>query len=120
MNIGVLCALLSAPLFGISTPFAKLLVGAIAPLMLPGGLRYWGSGIGLLFWFAVRGSSLHARFDMRKAKTVLPIHDCSRRSAGAVPTPLVRRTNQPQTAPALMLRNSETPLLAMLFEHLCL
>lgn len=53
MNIGVLCALLSALLFGISTPFAKLLVGAIAPLMLA-GLLYLGSGIGLLFWFAVR------------------------------------------------------------------
>ncbi len=53
MNIGVLCALLSALLFGISTPLAKLLVGAIAPLMLA-GLLYLGSGIGLLVWFAVR------------------------------------------------------------------
>lgn len=53
MNIGVLYALLSAVLFGISTPLAKLLVGQIAPLMLA-GLLYLGSGIGLLLWFLLR------------------------------------------------------------------
>ena len=42
MNIGVLCSLLSALLFGISTPFANLLVGAIAPLMLAGGTTLFG------------------------------------------------------------------------------
>jgi drug/metabolite transporter (DMT)-like permease len=47
-------ALASAALFGASTPLAKLLVGAIAPLLLA-GLLYLGSGIGLLAWFLLRG-----------------------------------------------------------------
>ena len=46
-------ALLSAVLFGASTPLAKLLVGAINPLALAGVL-YLGSGIGLAAWLAVR------------------------------------------------------------------
>src|SRR6266404_3081755 len=48
-------ALLSAALFGASTPLAKLLVGSIAPLALA-GLLYFGSGLGLSVWLAVRKS----------------------------------------------------------------
>src|SRR3954454_6449555 len=43
---GILFALASALLFGASTPFAKLLLGAIDPWMLA-GLLYLGSGLGL-------------------------------------------------------------------------
>ncbi len=43
---GILFALLSALLFGASTPLAKLLLGAIDPWMLA-GLLYLGSGVGL-------------------------------------------------------------------------
>ena len=39
-------ALLAAALFGASTPFAKLLVGEMSPVLL-GGLLYLGSGVGL-------------------------------------------------------------------------
>ena len=46
-------ALLSAALFGASTPFAKLLVGDVAPLLLA-GLLYLGSGVGLLAWLVLR------------------------------------------------------------------
>jgi drug/metabolite transporter (DMT)-like permease len=46
-------ALLSAALFGASTPLAKLLVGAMTPLVLAGVL-YLGSGIGLAAWLALR------------------------------------------------------------------
>jgi drug/metabolite transporter (DMT)-like permease len=49
-------ALLSAALFGASTPFAKLLVGSIPPLALA-GLLYLGSGVGLAAWFALRRRS---------------------------------------------------------------
>jgi drug/metabolite transporter (DMT)-like permease len=41
----VLLALLSAALFGLSTPFAKLLVGSTNPTMLA-GLLYCGAGVG--------------------------------------------------------------------------
>lgn len=53
MRHGIVQALLAAALFGASTPFAKLLVGRLPPLMLA-GLLYLGSGIGLLAWFALR------------------------------------------------------------------
>ena len=60
---GVIVALGSAVLFGMSTPLAKILVGSVSPLMLA-GLLYAGSGLGLAvilagrrFW-APRASSI--------------------------------------------------------------
>jgi drug/metabolite transporter (DMT)-like permease len=49
----ILYALLSAALFGASTPLAKALLGEVAPLMLA-GLLYLGSGVGLAAWSAAR------------------------------------------------------------------
>jgi drug/metabolite transporter (DMT)-like permease len=46
---GVIVAVLAAVLFGASTPFSKLLLGQIDPLLLA-GLLYLGSGIGLTLW----------------------------------------------------------------------
>ena len=46
---GVVYALLAAALFGASTPFAKLLVGRVDPVLLA-GLLYLGSGCGLFAW----------------------------------------------------------------------
>ena len=46
MSRCVLFAIIASILFGASTPFAKLLVGEISPLMLS-GLLYLGSGLGL-------------------------------------------------------------------------
>jgi drug/metabolite transporter (DMT)-like permease len=43
---GIVYALLSAALFGVSAPFAKILLGEISPWLLA-GLLYLGSGIGL-------------------------------------------------------------------------
>lgn len=45
-RFGAILALLSAALFGASTPFAKLLLGSVDPWMMA-GLLYLGSGIGL-------------------------------------------------------------------------
>jgi len=53
MNAGVLHAFLAAATFGASTPFAKLLVGEIAPVTLA-ALLYLGSGVGLTLWFVLR------------------------------------------------------------------
>jgi drug/metabolite transporter (DMT)-like permease len=53
MKSGVLYALGAATLFGASTPFAKLLVGQIPPIILA-GLLYLGSGVGLLTWLLLR------------------------------------------------------------------
>jgi drug/metabolite transporter (DMT)-like permease len=43
----------AAALFGVSTPFSKLLLGRIDPLLLA-GLLYLGSGLGLAVWIGVR------------------------------------------------------------------
>ena len=52
MNPGILLALVSAALFGASTPFSKLLLGAVDPWLMA-GLLYLGAGLGLA---AVHGS----------------------------------------------------------------
>ena len=46
MHRGILCALAAAVLFGLSTPLAKLALGAAPPLLVA-GLLYLGSGLGL-------------------------------------------------------------------------
>jgi drug/metabolite transporter (DMT)-like permease len=52
---GAPLALASAALFGASTPFAKMLVGAVDPWLLA-GLLYLASGIGLAAWIALRSA----------------------------------------------------------------
>jgi drug/metabolite transporter (DMT)-like permease len=49
----IIYALLSAALFGASTPVAKVLLGETAPLLLA-AILYLGSGLGLLGWRGVR------------------------------------------------------------------
>lgn len=51
-----LYALAAAALFGASTPFAKLLLGEVAPLVLA-AILYLGSGVGLAAWIALRSYS---------------------------------------------------------------
>lgn len=50
---GIASALAAAALFGASTPFAKLLIGEVSPLVLAAAL-YLGSGLGLAAWVCVR------------------------------------------------------------------
>ncbi|MYM96454.1 DMT family transporter [Duganella vulcania] len=54
LHQGVIYALLAAALFGASTPFAKSLVGEMAPVALA-GMLYMGSGLGLLVLYLARG-----------------------------------------------------------------
>jgi drug/metabolite transporter (DMT)-like permease len=53
MNPAIGYALISAALFGASTPLAKLLLGSTPPLLLA-ALLYLGSGLGLAAWIALR------------------------------------------------------------------
>jgi len=57
--LGVGVALMAAVLFGLSTPFAKLLLGNTAPVMLA-GLLYLGSGIGLSVLYFTRRTASEA------------------------------------------------------------
>ncbi len=64
---GVAYALLAAVLFGASTPFAKLLIGTVPPVLLA-GLLYLGSGCGLTVVYLARrgrgGEAPLARADL--------------------------------------------------------
>ena len=53
---GVPLAMVSAVLFGASTPLAKLLLGAGVDPWLLAGLLYLGSGLGLAVVYLVRGA----------------------------------------------------------------
>ena len=68
LHKGVLYALLAAALFGASTPFAKMLVGHVAPVALA-GLLYLGGGTGLLACYLVRALVQRAQHDQPVALT---------------------------------------------------
>lgn len=53
MRSGALLAIAVALLFGASTPFSKILLGRVDPMLLA-GLLYLGSGLGLTLWRMVR------------------------------------------------------------------
>lgn len=59
-TLGVTVAILAAVLFGASTPFSKLLLGQINPLLLA-GLLYLGSGAGLTLWIGFQRLILKAK-----------------------------------------------------------
>jgi drug/metabolite transporter (DMT)-like permease len=64
-NRGVGLAMLAAVLFGLSAPFAKLLLRDAAPQLLA-GLLYLGSGAGLsLVWLVRRGAPREAPLSRR-------------------------------------------------------
>jgi len=53
MRSGAPVAIATAVLFGASTPFSKILLGRVDPMLLA-GLLYLGSGLGLTLWRLVR------------------------------------------------------------------
>jgi drug/metabolite transporter (DMT)-like permease len=66
-RIGIVCALASAVLFGVTMPLAKVMLGGIPPWLLA-GLLYLGTGLGLgavRLWRVRRGRSSEA--PLRKA-----------------------------------------------------
>jgi drug/metabolite transporter (DMT)-like permease len=58
-HTAIIAALISALLFGASTPFAKLLLGDVPPILLA-GLLYLGSGLGLTLVRLARDRGLSA------------------------------------------------------------
>jgi drug/metabolite transporter (DMT)-like permease len=76
LPVGVGAALIAAGLFGASTPFAKFLVGRIAPVLLA-ALLYLGSGIGLAALYGLRSWLRHLPPSLTAHRTI------RRRSASA-------------------------------------
>ena len=115
MHQGVIFALLAAALFGASTPFAKLLVGQVSPVMLA-ALLYLGSGVGLSLWYGL----LRLRRDNQGAagglrKTDLPWLAAAILSGGiAGPVLLMFGLAQTPASSASLLLNMEGVLTAAL------
>src|SRR5579862_698244 len=68
---GAALALLSALLFGASTPLAKALLGEVSPWLLA-GLLYLGSGLGLLLVASIRRALGHAPTEAPLQRADLP------------------------------------------------
>ncbi|WP_211441353.1 DMT family transporter [Collimonas humicola] len=115
MHQGVLFALLAAAFFGASTPFAKLLVGQVPPVMLA-ALLYLGSGVGLSLWYGLRrlrAGSQGAADGLRK--TDLPWLAAAIFSGGiAGPVLLMFGLAQTPASSASLLLNMEGVLTAAL------
>jgi drug/metabolite transporter (DMT)-like permease len=67
----VLCALVSAALFGMSTPAAKVLIGSINPAVLA-GLLYCGAGIGIAMLRRTRPFFVSRAPEVALARAELP------------------------------------------------
>jgi drug/metabolite transporter (DMT)-like permease len=101
-------ALLSAALFGASTPLAKMLLAGIHPLMLA-GLLYLGSGLGLLAWVVMRGSERSSRL----SRSDLPWLAAAVAAGGvAGPALLMYGLTRSEAASASLLLNLEAVLTA--------
>lgn len=111
---GVAAAIGAAALFGASTPFAKLLLGEVSPLVLAAAL-YLGSGIGLAAWMAVR-----ARLPERQPAAPIAPADwpwiAAAVAAGGVAGPilLVQGLARSDAASASLLLNLEAVLTALI------
>ena len=102
---GILYALLSAALFGLSAPLAKLLLGEVSPWLLA-GLLYLGSGLGLALVRLARRSN-----EAGLSRHDLPWFAAAVLSGGVVgPVLLVFGLVQSSAAEASLLLNLESVL----------
>src|SRR5687768_348973 len=108
---GVGAAFAAAVLFGLSTPFAKMLLGEVSPVLLA-GLLYIGSGLGLTIVRLLRVRLVRRRQSIS-------------RTGGAAPEPLasseslaheasVPRAQWPWLAGAVLFGGALGPVLLML------
>jgi len=112
MNAGVASALGSAALFGASTPFAKLLLGEVSPLVLAATL-YLGSGIGLAAWIVLRAQLPGRQPAAPIARTDWPWLAAAIASGGvAGPILLVQGLARSDASTASLLLNLEAVLTA--------
>ena len=110
MNRGVLYALGAAALFGASTPFAKILLGEVSPLVLAATL-YLGSGMGLAAWLALRPRQRSASF----ARSDWPWIAAAILAGGvAGPVLLMQGLARSDAASASLLLNLEAVLTAVI------
>jgi hypothetical protein len=116
----VIYALLSAALFGVSTPAAKLLVGSIHPVTLA-GLLYCGAGIGVAVLRRFLPSIVTGAPEITVSRSELPWL-AGAIGAGGVLGPLLlmfglARTNAVTASLLLTLEGAATALMAWFIFH---
>jgi drug/metabolite transporter (DMT)-like permease len=116
----VLYALISAALFGVSTPAAKLLVGSIHPVTLA-GLLYCGAGIGVAILRRIVPSVVTGAPEIAVSRAELPWLAAAI-GAGGILGPLLlmlglARTNAATASLLLTLEGAATALMAWFIFH---
>jgi drug/metabolite transporter (DMT)-like permease len=107
-------ALLSAALFGASTPLAKALLGEVPPLLLA-GLLYLSSGAGLLAWLGVRRATRDTRSQSSLSRGDYPWLAAAILCGGGIaPVLLMYGLVHTEAAAAALLLNLEAVLTAVL------
>ena len=105
-------ALLSAALFGTSAPLAKVLLGAVPPLLLA-AILYLGSGLGLVVWLALRRALSASRHPASLAGSDLLWLAAATGAGGVIaPVLLVFGLVRTDSATASLLLNLEAVLTA--------
>ena len=107
-------ALLSAALFGASTPLAKSLLGELPPLLLA-ALLYLGSGLGLLGWIGIRRVLQRGQRSASLARADYPWLAAAVIAGGVVaPILLMFGLVRTDSASASLLLNLESVLTALI------
>jgi len=112
MRTGIASAIGAAALFGASTPFAKLLLGEVSPLVLAAAL-YLGSGLGLAVWIILRARLPDREAVAPIARTDWPWIAAAIAAGGIVgPVLLMQGLARSDASTASLLLNLETVLTA--------
>ena len=116
----VLYALISAALFGVSTPAAKLLIGSIHPVTLA-GLLYCGAGVGVAVLRRIASAVVPGASETAVSRTDLPWLAAAI-GVGGVLGPLLlmlglARTNAATASLLLTLEGAATALMAWFIFH---
>ena len=111
---GIFFAMAAAVLFGVSTPFSKILVRQIEPVLLA-GLLYLGSGVGLATWSGLRRLTGHNHAEARLTAADYPWLAGAVVSGGVVaPILLMTGLRLTPASSASLLLNLEGVLTALL------
>jgi drug/metabolite transporter (DMT)-like permease len=116
----IIYALLSAALFGVSTPAAKILVGTIHPAVLA-GLLYCGAGIGIAFLRAILPTITKAAPEVALTRSELPWLVGAIATGGVIGPLLLMvgltRTDAAAASLLLTLEGAATALMAWFIFH---
>ncbi len=113
MNRGFVFALVAAALFGLSTPVSKLMIGTTDPWMLA-GLLYFGSGVGVLILFLVRGLFSSDKNEMLKKNEIPWLLGATFFGGGLGPVFLMYGLSHTSSSTSSLLLNLESVLTSVL------